>query len=542
MGQCYQHKPADIHRRHSKPQRPRATFPGCQMPGPHILRRQQHTQPPAVWRFNTNRTKEELMALVDQYDGTSFTDQLPLLELPTRYQPSDGPHLTVSDRLEDEWPALRSAWPCDKATKDKIKALETSIKDRQKDPEDIFKLYRDLPEPRVPYLEANTRHRLLNHLSIVERKDEHSMMRYFSILDDMKVTAIPLSVHEWTSAISFASRYVSISTDTEVEAALLMWREMEHEAGVKANSATFNVLFDVACKAGKFTLAEMIYKEMGTRRLEYNRYHHVSRITFYGLKGDGDGVRLAYKELVEANEVVDTIVLNAMITSLIKCHEEQAAEHIYERMKRITLKQRENGKPVRQKNYKDQREITRTLMTLALRTKQHRKPREENDDDSDLVPNLQTFRILLNHSAISSGELYKATQFLDEMKWFDIPLHGAMFLILLKGFALHGGTRYTQWTEARLNSVWGAFLRAVEENEDGLYISRWTAIWALRAFAKCSGKSAMIDVWENLRQTWAPGGADLEFILNGMRPLLEADQEINKQDQWMYEKGYVRRV
>ena len=40
-----------------------------------------------------NRTKEELLALVDQYSGESYTDQLPLLEPPNLYQPSDGPHL-----------------------------------------------------------------------------------------------------------------------------------------------------------------------------------------------------------------------------------------------------------------------------------------------------------------------------------------------------------------------------------------------------------------------------------------------------------------
>ena len=121
------------------------------------------------------------------------------------------------------------------------------------------------------------------------------MLRYLSVVDDMKGTAIPLSTYEWTSALSFASRYVARSTVVEVESALHMWREMEHVAGVKGNDATFNVLFDVACKAGKFTLAEMIYKEMRARGFEFTRYHHVSQIHYYGLKGDGDGARAAYK-------------------------------------------------------------------------------------------------------------------------------------------------------------------------------------------------------------------------------------------------------
>lgn len=232
----------------------------------------------------SNRTREELLGLVDQYSGDSYTDQLPLLELPKLYQPSDGPHLTVSDNPEDEWPPPDYAWPADEETKKKLDDLWKGLKDYSNTPEYIFELYRALPEPRAPYLSAKTRHKMLHHLAVVERKDEVSMLRYMSILDDVKQAAIPLSVSEWTSALSFVSRYVAISTEVEVEAALTLWREMEHVAGVKGTAATFNTLFDVSCKAGKFTLAEMIFKEMERRGLEWTRYHHTSMIFYYGQK------------------------------------------------------------------------------------------------------------------------------------------------------------------------------------------------------------------------------------------------------------------
>lgn len=205
-----------------------------------------------------NQTREELMELVDQYHRTSYTDQLPVIESPNLYQPSKDPHYRVSDEEEDEWPPQHEVWPADDETKAKLEALELALKHfYTQDAEDIYEIYRELPEPRVPYLKANLRHMLLRHLSIVERKDEHSMLRYFSVIDDMKSTAIPLTVSEWTSAISFASRYVTKSTEVEVESALKMWKEMEHIAGVKGNNATFNVLYDVACKAGKFTLSTL---------------------------------------------------------------------------------------------------------------------------------------------------------------------------------------------------------------------------------------------------------------------------------------------
>ncbi|KAG0652281.1 pentatricopeptide repeat-containing [Hyphodiscus hymeniophilus] len=479
-----------------------------------------------------NRTKEELMALVDQYGGESFTDQLPLLEPPNLYQPSDGPYLTVSDKEQDDWPPPQHAWPASEVTMAKLNALGEALRDSSKDPEDIFLLYRDLPAPRVPYLEANTRHRLLRHLAIVERKDERSMLRYFSVVDDMKGAAIPLKVWEWTSALSFASRYVAKSTEVEVEAALHMWREMEHVAGVKSNDATFNVLFDVACKAGKFVLAEMIYKEMQTRGFEFNRYHHVSQIHYYGLKSDGDGARAAYKALVDKGEIVDTVVMNAMISALIRAHEANAAEYIYERMKKIHIET--SGSVLPPKSYKARREINKVLMKLAKLAKSKPEMQQVFQRKSILAPDLHTFRILVNYFAIQAGELDKTTKFLDEMAWFEIPVHGALFLALLKGFALHGGIRYTHWTEARLENVWKALLQAIDDDAIDMYMSKWMVVWALRAFAKCSGQPRMVDVWEHIKEKWDPGEEEEDFVVSyALRPLLDGEDMSVKRFDWL---------
>ena len=493
------------------------------------FRRQQHTKaspPDPSTDAKPNRTKEELLELVDQYSGKSYTDQLPLLELPTLYQPGDGPYLTVSDKIEDEWPPPHYTWPANPETKITLQNLEKALRDIHKDPEEIFQLYRKLPAPRAPYLEAKIRHRFLQQLSVVERKDERSMLRYFSIIDDMKGTAIPLNISEWTSALSFAARYVARSTDIEVEAALVMWREMEHVAGVKGNDATFNVLYDVACKAGKFTLAEMIYKEMEVRGFEFNRYHHVSMIHSAGLKGDGDGARAAYKALVEAGEIVDTVVLNAMISALINANEAGAAENVYERMKKIHIERTGSRLPPR--DYKTRRQINYVLMRMARMVKIDPSRREEFQQQAIIAPNTQTYRILINYFAVRAGELDKTAKFLDEMNWFEVPLHGAMFLALLKGFTLHGGIRYTHWTEARLESVWRAFVRAIDAGTENLYISKWLVIWALKAFSKCSGKARTVGVWEEIKQQWNPDEADMEFVMSNLRTLLEGEDVAKK--------------
>lgn len=471
------------------------------------------------------------MELVDQYDGNSYTDQLPLIDLPKLYQPSDGPHLTVSDKPEDEWPPPHHAWPADAATKIKIQDLIAALQDYSKDPEEIYQLYRALPEPRAPYLESRTRHKMLRHLSVVEQKDERSMLRYLSVVDDMKGSAIPLSSAEWTSAVSFAARYVSRSTEVEVEAALHMWREMEHVAGVRGNDATFNVLFDVACKAGKFTLAEMIYKEMETRGFEFNRYHHVSLIFYYGLQKNGDGARAAYKALVEAGEIVDTVVLNAMISALIRAHEPTAAENVYERMKKAHLER--SGSQLQPKNFKDRRVITRALKRWARIAKRRADMRQELQRRSIIAPDLHTYRILLNYFTIEAGELDKTAKFLEEMKWFRLPLHGALFNALLKGFALHGGVRYTHWTEKRLESVWRSLLEALDDGVEGVYVSKWMATWALRAFAKCSGKSRTLAAWDELKGKWHPGEEDISFVMSNLSWILQSADTARTRRDWV---------
>jgi pentatricopeptide repeat protein len=521
--------------------RPLARFKGQVTRSP-VFQRQEYTsdsqqnllddvEPEIEPEPEPNRTKEELLALVDQYGGESYTDQLPLLELPQLYQPSDGPFLTVSEKPEDEWPPPYYAWPADEETKIQINALKEALKDFYNTPELIFELYRALPEPRVPYLDSKTRHKMLRHLSVVERKDETSMLRYMSVIDDVKEAAIPLSITEWNSALSFVSRYVAKSTEVEVEAALTMWREMEHKAGVKSDDATFNILFDVSCKAGRFTLAEMIYKEMERRGFPYDRYHHTSLIFYYGLKQSGDGARAAYKALVEAGEIVDTVVLNAMISALLRSSEAEAAENVYERMKKAHFERPDSRLPP--PHYKDRRTIAQSLKKMARKAKYNKSKIQEAQQNSIIAPDLHTFRILVNYSAVQAGELDRTAKFLEEMSWFGLPLHGALFLSVFKGFAIHGGVRYTHWTDQRLESVWASLLEGLNANVEGLYISRWLVTWLLRAFAKCSGKSRTMAVWEEIRSKWEPDEADLDFVMSNLQAILDSPDMAIRRHDWM---------
>ncbi|TVY91809.1 Pentatricopeptide repeat-containing protein [Lachnellula willkommii] len=537
-GQCQKHNPQILQQ---------TTFFSSQRPEVAIKRKQAHNV--TFSRLQSTRdakpegedsvqepnlTKEELMGLVDQYAGESPTDQLPLLDMPNLHQPNDGPRVAVSDKPEDEWPPPDYTWPADAETKIKLAELEAAVKkkDLSLDAEDLYQLYRTLPRPRAPYLPAKLRHTFLRHLYTVERKDETSMLRYLSVVDDMKTGAIPLTTMEWNSAISFAARYVTRSTDVEVEAALHMFREMEQVAGVKANGITFNILFDVACKAGKFTLAGMIYKEMAARDFEFDRFHHVSLIQYHGLRRNGDGARAAYKILVESDEIVDTIVLNAMISALIEAGEATAAENIYERMKRIHMN-RDPDAPLQPRNFLAKRRIARVLKNMAKISRLDPSQRDQFQNKSIIAPDLQTYRILINYFTTQAGDLNTTVKLMDEMKWFKVPIHGALFLALFKGFSLHGGIRYTHWVETRLESVWQAYIFAIDNDVEDLYISQWMVAWVLKAFAKCSGKARTAAVWAEIKTKWQPNEMELEFVMDCLRPLMEGPDAAEKKHEWL---------
>lgn len=470
------------------------------------------------------QNKQELLSLVDQSQHAGANEHFQLARDPYMrgYADADGPELTVSELGDDEdFPSFSEVRSGGDGVQRLLAQLWRAIQRRLSNPyktdiEDIYNLYQKLPDPRMPYLHSRIRHNLMKVLGR-EEKNHTSMLRYFSVVGDIQKSGLRLTQPEWNSALAFAARYVGHSTETESAATLRLWKEMETDAGIKGNAVTFNILFDVASKAGNFDLSEMLYKEMERRRLPFNRYHHVSLIHFFGLKMDSDGIRAAYKEMVEAGEIIDTVVLNCVIAGFLRCGEEYAAERVYERMKAA----HERAETMPYRNYMNGKVITKVLMMFTKISKQSAESNEGNEGEdgeegeegnqgdkgalrrhfqkhSPIVPDIQTYRILLNHYAVRMSALDKVAHLLDDMKWFNVPLHGAVFLALFKGFANYGG-HDTQWSSQRLENVWKAFQSALKENANGLYVDVWMAKWILRAFRRCYSEEEVWRVWSELR-------------------------------------------
>lgn len=348
----------------------------------------------------------------------------------------------------------------------------------------LYEAYQQLPQPGVAYLPKGVVRLLLQRMSTPWVRTQASKLRYLSLVDDMQQAKLPITVSEWSSAVYLAGRSFSRIDMNEVGRALDVWKKMELEAGVRSSHVTFNILFDIAVRAGKFALGETILAEMHKRNLRLNRMGRVSLMFYHGLRGDGDGVRKAYHDFVESGEIVDTLVLNCVIASLINAQEPTAAEQVYQRMKDMQANlQRgwtDDGQEVLFKlhpapgsNKIDDQMASNHLGRVLGRAPNLKanmpEKHQELQASMPLTPNFTTFRVMLAHHAGVSGDLDRMTVLLNEMlENFDIPLFPVVFQLLFKGFAIHGpkGGPDSVWSKTRLDMTWDACRVAIKDSTE----------------------------------------------------------------------------
>jgi pentatricopeptide repeat protein len=445
-------------------------------------------------------TKGALLSMVDTRGVGPVNEYLEIYDpYFRRYAQPDGPRIVVSDQPHD------ISFP----TRDELDGPHTLmaarlgmlISTRRRMPHrvtltSIYEAYRELPEPRMMHISAPMRHALLEVLGTPAKKTSRGMLRYFSVVTDVKSCGLTLKRSEWNYAMALAGRYAGWSTDTEVAAAMRLWRDMEVTAGIPANDVTFNILFDVASKAGNFTLAEMMIREMESRGIRADRFYHVSLINFFGLKSDPDGVRAAYKEMVEAGQMIDTMTLNCVINGLLRSGDEDAAENIYDRMLHPPDP---TPRPPLKHDYASGVIITRVLKMFGRISARQPSARPSLQRQVSILPDARTYRILLDHYT-ARGNIQRVVRLLDEMQWARVRMNGRLYMALFKGFAKHGTRLRGAWSEQRLQAVHHAFLQALKEGSGDIYMTKWLALWILRAFAKCSSRLVVFDIYVHLKR------------------------------------------
>jgi pentatricopeptide repeat protein len=523
---CQKHKPSN-HILNCKSQFSSLSNGSRRRPaGSHEIRRsfRTDTNPQSAAQASAIEfTKDELNGLVDIYD--SHVGYRRPIQRAAESRDND---ITV---VEDNrliairnQPGVAPPPPRSRADMNTIIKIEKLLKNRNSSHEAIYDLYQSLPFPRVACLPGRTISALLAHFAVVEKRDEVSMLHYLSIVDDMKAANKPLTITEWTSAIAYAGRWLKKVTDAEVQSALYIFKEMESKAKVKGNFYTFNILYDIATKAGRFTLADAFLKEMERRHISLSRHFKTSRIYYYGCRMDGDGVRSAYRDLVESGHVVDTVVLNCVIAALIRAEEPVAAEHVFMRMKQLDQEKRTLSRPVR--NWRERRKLGVTMSLAHIRRNSDPEQLEKLHITSSVAPDITTYRLLVGYHANDSGNIDRVTELLNEMTDSRLPLDGAVFFYLLRGFSLFGGVAYSAWSRSRLENTWASYKEALDKSSPGVQLRRGIVIVTLRAFGKCVGHQRVLEVWEEVRDRWKPNEEESRAVMDGLRDIIPADSEV----------------
>ncbi|QIW98125.1 hypothetical protein AMS68_003643 [Peltaster fructicola] len=421
----------------------------------------------------------------------------------------------------------------------------------------IWQLYSGLPSPQVYYLSHKDVDRLFQHLAWVEYKSfQGAKEKVFQLLEQCNKEGIALHRHHWTTAITLAGRWVrNIETD-QVREAIETWMSMEQH-GIRADPVVFNVLFDVAAKAGRFALADTIHSEMKARDMPINRYFRCSMIHCAGMRKDGDAVRAAFNEFVAGGDIVDTAVMNLVLRSLIRSGEGEAAEHVFSNMKSLHA---EKFPGANARSWQERRaftkSLTKTVAALQKKQKKHeasffgsyysnKDQLEELQRLTPIHPDESTYRIIIGYHALVSGDLGRIQELLSEMRAEGFHIHGSVYVNIFWGFVRHGGFTFSAWTPDLLEHFWREFTAAVpyedvlenrsavvqddtsltmtdvdhelsvmSEDHRPVHFSVIVAKNIMHAFYRCCGKARMIKAWKDIQASWVSMTPEEEAILH----------------------------
>ncbi|THC99848.1 hypothetical protein EYZ11_000660 [Aspergillus tanneri] len=355
---------------------------------------------------------------------------------------------------------------------------------------------RDLPHPGVACLSKRSRGALLRRFANPPNRRWVDARRYLALVEDMIVAKLPMSRSLWSSAIHLAGRASGRVIKADLVRSIGIWQQMEHVGGIKADSVVFTILFDIAIKAGQFTVADRLLEEMAKRNISFGRSGKVSKMYYYGMLHDADGIHRMFDEFVSSGEIVDTVVLNCLLVSFLRAGEVKTAEELYRRMihgQKLEEPSHSFG-PSYASGLIDYRakskQVNRVLQlsqALKDRLPDHHRVLQEA---FPMVPDTRTFHIFLSYHAYQTGSLESFMSILKDMETiYTIPPRGMIYLLLFDGFA-HHGRKKKAWTAERLQETWRAYLAVLYESK-ARFAERFPT----------SGKL----IWQNPLESHAPG-------------------------------------
>jgi pentatricopeptide repeat protein len=345
--------------------------------------------------------------------------------------------------------------------------------------DEAWEAYRAIDSNPARYLSDSNMYRLLHLFGFVEHwHAPDAKPRYFQVLEDCIAEGVPLDRKRWTAAIAFAGLWIQHVTSAEVKAAIETWMRME-SYGHDADHVILNILFDVAVRAGRFALADTIYNEILARGMPVDRYLRGSSIFYSGRKRDGDGVRTAFREFIEAGEIVDTTVMNAVVMSLLRAGEAPAAEQVFAKMKQLH-EDKYGTKALT--DWRTRKQLRSLLNQTAQRLREEKvthgntffgaqvsieEKREDVQKMTPIAPDAATYAILIRYHSDVSGNIERIWDLLAEVNTHGLALRLESYLHILRGFRKHGGYPLSQWNVRRLDELWRLITEVLDSTPVG---------------------------------------------------------------------------
>jgi hypothetical protein len=192
------------------------------------------------------------------------------------------------------------------------------------------------------------------------------------------------------------------------------------------------------------------------------------------------------------------------------------------------------------RDYNTGKVMTKVLIMFAKVGKKYPALRERLQGSVAMSPDLQTYKLLVEHSAVRLGDLAKVTKYLDEMRMLDIPIHATIFLALLKGFYHHGGLPGSSWSKQRLDGVLSALYEARDQNVKGFRIRSWLVLWGMRAMKKCSNENEEVErTFSEMSLRWDIPNDSQQFMEVVLEKILSGEDMMSSRGNW---EGLWRKV
>ncbi|KAG8624266.1 hypothetical protein KVT40_007333 [Elsinoe batatas] len=359
----------------------------------------------------------------------------------------------------------RKIEPLDEKTAPSVFRFGQLLTQPTPDKDQVWSAYTLIPSPRVCYI---SEHLLTDFLSLLRRtksKPTKLVEQYFTVMSDMTSSSRPLTHRDFNSSLHWIGRSPSLDPTTRLERALSLFHQFESTPSTHGDIVTFNTLGVLALKAKSLPLVRTLLNTITTRHLQPDRYTHLLRITYYGRQRSVPGIRSAYKSMLLAGELIDTIALNAVIRALLDAADLPSALATFARMKALHTSRRPSAVPA--DDWVAQRRSGHVLKYTAWQLRHHRELRREVQDATPVTPDAHTYRMLIDHAGWVAGELETAVELVEEAMGTGLRVEMGTWGLLFGAFERHRGVRFGGWGRAGLGRVWGLWVGYVDWLREG---------------------------------------------------------------------------